>query len=159
VRWGTPLVGVYIELEPDVLKGVPPRDLDPVLRKAIDERAVRAQLRMQSFVTGVLYVAIDTFPGTSIVLHGLDKKVPELPTVPTDIEKWTAKLEKISDALAALPLEDLARSSVETIDELRKLVKSPEIAHALKNLDVLLADTRGLIKKVDTLANSVDAQI
>jgi hypothetical protein len=47
-------------------------------------------------VTGVLYVALDFRPGTPIVLRGLDRRVPELPTVPTDIEVWTAKLERFS---------------------------------------------------------------
>ena len=48
--------------------------------------------------------------------------------MPTEIEKWTAKLEKISDAIGALPLQELASSAIETIDEARRLVKSPAIA-------------------------------
>jgi paraquat-inducible protein B len=111
VRWGTWLATVYADLEPDVLKGVRPRDLDASLRQVIQERNLRAQLRMQSFVTGVLYVALDDFPGTPIVLRGLDKDVHELPTVPTDIEKWAAKVEKIADALATLP-DELVRSMI-----------------------------------------------
>src|SRR5262247_3345389 len=46
VRWGTSLVGVYVELESDVLKGVPPRDVTAAIRAAIAERGLRAQLRM-----------------------------------------------------------------------------------------------------------------
>jgi len=159
VRWGTPLVGVYVQLEPGVLKGVPPSDLDPAVQRAIEQRDLRAQLRMQSFVTGVLYVALDGFPGAPVVLHRIDKNVPELPTVPTDLEKWTAKLEKLSDAIAALPLDQLVRSTVETIDEARKVLKSPEIASALKNVNVLIADTRGLVKRVDTLSADLNGQI
>jgi paraquat-inducible protein B len=160
VRWGTPLVGVYADIEPDAMKGVPPRDLHAAIQTAIkDERALRAQLRAQSFVTGVLYVGLDDFPGTPVVLRGLDTKVPELPTVPTDIEKWTAKLEKLSDALAALPLQELARSTIATIDEARRLLKSPEIARSLKSLDAALADAPGLVRKVDTLASNLNAQI
>ena len=159
VRWGTPLIAVYVLFEPDVLKGVPPSNLERAVQAATVEHALRAQLEMQSFVTGVLYIAIDSFPGTPIVLRGLDKNVPELPTVPTDVQRWMAKLEKIGDALAALPLDELARSTIATIDEARKLLKSPEVAHALKSVDVLLADTRGLLKKVDTLTNEVTAQV
>src|SRR6267378_1080652 len=55
--------------------------------------------------------------GAPVVLRGFDTGVPELPTVPTTIEVWTAKLEKIADALAALPLDQLARSAIATIDE------------------------------------------
>jgi len=159
VRWGTPFVGVYVQLEPDVLKGVPPSDLEGAVQAAVEQRNLRAQLQTQSFVTGVLYIAIDDFPGTPVVLRGLDKNVPELPTVPTDIERWTAKLEKIGDAIASLPLDRLARSTVETIDEVHKLLKSPEITSALKNVNVLIADTRGLVKRVDTLSVDLNAQI
>ena len=69
VRWGTSLIAVYAELEPDLLKGVPQGGVDPAIRAAIRDRALRAQLRMQSVVTGVLYIALDDFPGTPIVLR------------------------------------------------------------------------------------------
>jgi len=39
-----------------------------------------------------------------------------VPTVPTDIEKWTSKIEEIGDALASLPLDELARSLIATVD-------------------------------------------
>jgi paraquat-inducible protein B len=159
MRWGTSLVGVYANLEPDSLKGVPPRDLQSAIRQAAEDRHLRAQLRMQSFVTGVLYVALDEFPGTPIVLRKLDPAVLELPTVPTDIEKWTAKIEKIADALAALPLDEIGRSVIATLDEARRILKSPEVASSLKNLDAVLAETRGLVRRVDTLAANVNTQV
>jgi len=159
LRWGTSIVGVYADLEPDALKGVRPRDLQEAIERGIDERHLRAQLRMQSFVTGVLYVALDEFPGTPVVLRKLDTRVQELPTVPTDIEKWTAKIEKIADTLTALPLDELGRSAIATIDEARRILKSPEVASSLKNLDAVLAETRGLVRRVDTLAANVNTQV
>jgi len=159
VHWGTSLVAVYVALDPAVLKGVTPASVDAGIRSAIKERGLRGQLRMQSFVTGVLYVALDDFPGTPVMLRGFDTKVPELPTVPTDIEKWTAKIEKIADALGVLPLDEIGRSVIATLDEARRLLKSPEIASSLKNLDVILAETHGLVQKMDTLATNVNSQI
>jgi len=159
MRWGTWLATVYADLEPDTLKGVRPRDLDDALQRVVQDRHLRAQLRMQSFVTGVLYVALDDFPGTPVVLRRLDKDVHELPTVPTTIELWTAKVEKIADALAALPLDELARSLITTVDEAKRILKSPEVARSLKNLDGVLSDGRGLVRRVDTLAANVNAQV
>src|SRR5262249_61985115 len=129
--WGTSLVGVYVRLEPDVLKGVRPSDIDAAVENAISTRGLRAQLRMQSIVTGVLYVALEEFPGTPVVLRGIDTTVPELPTVPTTIEVWTAKLEKISDAIASLPLDELARSMIATVDEARRGPKFPAVPPSL----------------------------
>jgi len=159
MRWGNWLATVYADFEPDTLKGVRPRDLDDALTRVVKERNLRAQLRMQSFVTGVLYIALDDFPGTPIVLHGLDKNIREVPTVPTDIEKWTAKVEKIADALASLPLDELVRSLIATSDEAKRILKSPEIASSLKNLDVMLSDGRGLVRRVDRLAANLNDQV
>jgi paraquat-inducible protein B len=159
VRWGKSLVGVYADMEPDNLRGVPPSDIPAAIETAIKERSVRAQLRPQSFVTGVLYVAIDEFPGTPIVLRNLDPSVPEMPTVPTDLERWEAKLEKLSDAVATLPLQEIAQSVLGTVEEARRVLKSPEVARSLKSLDAGLVDARGLIRKADTLAGNLNAQV
>jgi len=159
IRWGKSLVGVYVDMEPDNLRGVPPHDIHTAIQTAIKERSFRAQLRAQSFVTGVLYVAIDEFPGTPVVLRGLDPSVLEMPTVPTDLEKWEAKLERLSDTVAALPLQEIARSVLGTVEEARRLLKSPEVAGSLKNLDAALADARGLLRKADTLAGNLNAQV
>src|SRR4029434_2161921 len=51
------------------------------------QRGARASLRMQSFVTGLLYVAIDFYPGTPIKLLGLDPAYTELPTIPSDMDQ------------------------------------------------------------------------
>ena len=159
IRWGKSLVGVYVDMEPDNLRGVPPHDIHAAIQTAIKERSFRAQLRAQSFVTGVLYVAIDEFPGTPIVLRGLDPSVVEMPTVPTDLERWEAKLERLSDAVAAMPLQEIAQSVLGTVEEARRLLKSPEVTSSLKNLDAALADARGLIRKADALAGNVNAQV
>src|SRR5262249_29313578 len=63
VRWGTSLIAVYVEFHPDVLKGVPQGGIESAIRRAIQDQGQRAQLRTQSFVTGVLYIAVDNFPG------------------------------------------------------------------------------------------------
>src|SRR5262245_2179172 len=120
IRWGKSLVGVYADMEPDSFHGVPPSDVPAATKVAIKERSFRAQLRPQSFVTGVLYVAIDEFPGTPLVLRGLDPSVLEMPTVPTDLERWKAKLERLSETLTELPLQEIAQSVLGTVEEARR---------------------------------------
>jgi paraquat-inducible protein B len=159
IRWGKSLVGVYADMEPDNFRGVPPSDLPAATQAAIKDRSFRAQLRPQSFVTGVLYVAIDEFPGTPIVLRNLDPSVLEMPTVPTDLERWEAKLERLSETVAALPLQEIAQSLLGTVEEARRILRSPEVARSLKSLDGALVDARGLIRNVDTLAVNLNAQV
>jgi paraquat-inducible protein B len=75
IRWGTPMVAVYIAIEPDAVKGAAEGGPRQALERLVREEGLRAQLRMQSFVTGVLYVALDPRPHTPIVLRGLDRQV------------------------------------------------------------------------------------
>lgn len=158
VRWGTRFVAVYIMVEPDLLKGAPQKEVRAEVEEAV-KRGLRAQLRTQSLLTGVLFVAFDVAPDTPIVLHNLDPKTPELPTIPTDIEVWMAKLERVADAVANLPLSEIAAAAATTLNETTRILKSPEIARVLKNTEALVTDTRTLIRRVDGLASSVNAQV
>jgi paraquat-inducible protein B len=159
IRWGTPLVAVYIALEPDLLKGARPKDAPDRVAEAV-QKGLRAQLRTQSFLTGVLFVALDVVPDSPIVFRAPPgSKPPELPTIPTDREVWVARLEQIADKISSLPLEDVARAAATTLDETTRILRSPEIARVLRNTDQLVADVRTLVGKVDTLATTVTAQV
>ncbi|SKA40486.1 paraquat-inducible protein B [Enhydrobacter aerosaccus] len=65
---------------------------------------LRAQLAMQSFVTGQLRVEMDFRPNTPVNLVGLDLGIPELPTLPSEIGQMRNKLE-------GLDLQQLAHSA------------------------------------------------
>jgi paraquat-inducible protein B len=158
LRWGTRYVGVYITVEPRLLKGVAPRDARAAIAEAVD-RGLRAQLNVQSLLTGVLFVALDSAPQQPIVLRGLDPTVAELPTIPTDVEMWMAKLEKVANSVASLPLQDIVRAAAETLTATTRLLNSPEIPKALRGTDSLVAETRTLVRKVDTLTSVLTAQI
>src|SRR4029453_15768332 len=69
------------------------------------QKGLRASLRMQSFVTGLLYVAFDFQPDTPVVLRGLDATVPELPTIPSDMDQLKSTVQEAMADLRKLPLE------------------------------------------------------
>ena len=68
-------------------------------------KGARATLRMQSFVTGVLYIAIDYFPDTPVRLLGLDKTLPELPTIPSEMDQLKSNIEQAMADFRKLPLD------------------------------------------------------
>src|SRR5207249_1713880 len=126
-------------LDPDILFfDEPSAGLDPISSRRLDDLILELRDSLGATMVVVTHELAD-LPGTPIVLRGLDKDVHELPTVPTDIEVWTAKLDKIASALAALPLDELARSTIATVDEARRILKSPEVASSLKSLDGVLS--------------------
>ena len=159
LRWGTPIIGVYISVQPDALKGTAETGPARAIEGAVREDGLRGQLRMQSFVTGVLYVALDVHPGTPIVLRGLDPKVPELPTVPTDIEVWTAKLEKFAAAIEKVPLDHIAQTVSSVLDEVNTIVKSKDTHELFRNANGALVDARKLVGKLDVKIDPLLAEV
>ncbi len=159
LRWGTPLVAVYIVLEPDALKGTAGAGPARAIERAVREEGLRAQLRMQSFVTGVLYVALDFRPGTPIVLRGLDPRVPELPTIPTDIEVWTTKLERFAEKIEKVPLDQIAQTTAVILEEVKKIVESKETQDLFRNTNAAIGDARTLVHRVDAQIDPLLAQL
>ena len=157
LRWSTPYIAVYISLQPDFLKGVPKGGARSQIEQAV-QRGLRAQLRTQSLLTGVLYVALDIEPNTPIVLRGFDKGTPELPTIPTDLEVWTAKLDKAADMIEKLPIQHMVQTMAEALDELKRIVGSPEAGRILKDAGALIGDARTLVQRLDTQSAPLIAQ-
>ncbi len=160
IRWGTHgIVAVYVVFEPEGLRGMAEGGPRRAVEQAVHEDGLRAQLRMQSFVTGVLYVALDTLPGTPIVLRGLDPKVPELPTVPSSIDVWTAKLERLVEKIDNIPLEQIAQTTGAFLEGARKLVDSKETQDLLRNTNAAIVDARRLVSRVDGQIDPLMAQL
>ena len=158
VRWGTNLVSVYVSLDPDNIKGVRPKDVPATIESAV-KAGLRAQLKSESLVTGVLYVALNPHPDEPLVLRALDKGTPEIPTIPSPLEQWANRLDKLVDTVEALPLQQIAQGTVATLEETQRLLRSPEIKGALANAEAVLGDTRRLVARVDTLVREVSAQV
>ena len=107
------------------------------------EKGLRAQLQLQSFVTGQLMVNLDFYPDTPIRLVGLEKKYPEIPTIPSSLEKLTKSFE-------ALPLKEIADRLNETLAGINRLVNSRDLQTSISSLNQLLKNTDALVKNVNT---------
>jgi len=103
------------------------------MRRLIEERGLRAQLKSGSLLTGQLYVAFDFHPGTPKVKLDLDQPTPVLPTVPSDLANLEAKLGSIVDKIDHMPLEAIGndvKKDLESLDQtlvsVRKLVTNAD---------------------------------
>jgi paraquat-inducible protein B len=160
LRWGQQgVVGVYVTLEPDALKGIAEGGPRQAVERAVKDDGLRAQLRMQSFVTGVLYVAIDRRPDTPIVLHGLDPHVEELPTIPTDLEVWTAKLERFAEKIEKIPLNQIGETAGVILQDVRRIVESKETQDLIRNGNAAIVDARKLVRRLDAQIDPLIAQL
>lgn len=141
------LVSVIIEIEPHVVhtRGIEPVDLrDRATVHQLVERGLRGQLRMQSLLTGQLYVDLDFHPDNPPHFAALDPDLSEIPTIRTAVEELTTKLEgfEIDKFLA-----DVAAIS----SAINKMMSAPATQDLPQRLNATL-------RQLELLAARLDAQ-
>jgi paraquat-inducible protein B len=150
---------VYVDSDPSQIETV---NLDVTLAEEIKRheryaimqqliaRGLRAQLEMQSIVTGQLQIALDFYPDKPAVYTGIDKTIQEIPTIPTPLQELTKKLE-------SLPIEEIFKKLDSALDGIAKLVQSPELKESVVNLNTALKDVQSLVRNVDAQVKPVTA--
>jgi phospholipid/cholesterol/gamma-HCH transport system substrate-binding protein len=151
-REGEFRVPVFIDIEPGRVKevgvGGRPREGEAFLKSLI-ERGLRAQLQLQSLVTGQLSVQLGFHPGTPVRLVRGEGDVPEIPTIPTAFAQASATVQSLLERLEQLPLDELFAHLLRTVQGLDRLVNAPEVFAALRSVDHTLATLQRLISRVD----------
>ena len=107
------------------------------LQRAIVDRGLRGQLEMESLVTGLLFVALDFFPGTPINLvqrENADNKYPEIPTLPTSLEQAKDAVTQIFNKLEEIDFKALIASLESTVDGINRTVNSPDLEATIRSL-------------------------
>jgi len=152
---------VYVETFPDRVKDIgefSPAEKERIAEdpdefmKLLVERGLRAKLDLQSLVTGKLQVAVDMYPDTSVNYVGLEKKVPELPTIPTAMEQLAKTLEN-------LPIQEILEDARKTMAAIEKLATSPELTEAVTALNKTLQDFGKLARNVDSRVGPLTTSI
>ena len=120
-------IPVFLQFEPGRMSQVG-RHVDPQrqLLKPLVERGLRAQLEMQSLVTGQLIVQLGFHPDTPVTLVG-DGKIPEIPTVPTTMQELTQSVTHALTEFRHLPIPQLIGQLVESAQGLNTIIHSPEV--------------------------------
>jgi paraquat-inducible protein B len=113
---------------------------------------LRAQLTMESMVTGQLMIDLDFHPEEPAKLVGTDLKYPEIPTIPSTIQKLAEDLEK-------LPIEKIFQKVSDAADGLEQILNSPELKETISSLKVAAQGAEKLIMSADKLVKNVDGQV
>ncbi len=145
-------IPVLLDIDKDELEAYGIKDLglmDRAKMNVLVARGLRAQLASESFVTGVLYVALDVRPGTPARLMN-DPNYPEIPALRSPREAIPNKLEQMLTNLAEVDFAKLVGSAETTIQSANRLLSSPDLGRAVERLDELT-------KHVDDLASHLDA--
>jgi paraquat-inducible protein B len=123
------------------------------------QRGLRASLQTQSFVTGLLMVGLDFHPDTPIKRLGLDPTLPEIPTVPTEIQQLLDNVRQTLADLGKLPIEALLSEAVGTFKRVNTLLDLPELRHTLVSLNDLVLETKQLLHATDGQVASLGTKL
>ena len=149
------IIPVYIELGQGEVEvaGVRPRDLLKMQREEAQELiklGIKAQLEMQSFVTGQLMISLDFYPDKPARFVGADKRYPEIPTIPTTLQELTKRVEKI-------PIEQIFDKLGGALDGINKTINSAEMARIMRSMAQGVDDARALLQNINTEIKPVAA--
>lgn len=139
------LVPVTIELEPRVVRthGGEPIDLrDRATVRQLVERGLRARLRMQSLLTGQLYVDLDFHPDKPAVFAALDPELSEIPTIRTAGQELTTKLE-------GFPMDKFLADVAAISGAVNKLMSAQATQDLPQRLDATLRHLASLAARFD----------
>lgn len=115
-------------------------------------RGMRAQLEVQSMVTGQLMVALDFFPDQPAVLMGGEPGYIEIPTIET-------MMEKIQETLEKLPLKEIVTDLHDAINGISEIINSPDTRKSVEDMNEAIAELKSLIATLNEQAEPIGSRV
>ena len=133
---------------------------DPKAYKALIDEGLRAQLRTESFVTGVLYVGLDFFPEIpATYIQPAGSKYEEIPTVPTAFEQAQDAASRMMAKLEDIDFEGLMNSTRAALDGISRLVNSPALSASLRGLEQSMPKLQEALSGMHQMTTSMDTHV
>jgi paraquat-inducible protein B len=142
-------------------------DTDVNLTEELIKSGLRAQLNTQSLLTGLLYIELDFHPKTAAHLVKINSPYLQIPTIETDLERFTKTLQNIDFSKLNKQVENIS-SSIDslvsskdfqalpagmntTLTSLRELSTQlqGQLATSGPKLDILLDETSVTVNNVN----------
>jgi paraquat-inducible protein B len=98
-------------------------------------------------LTGQLFVAMDMFPKSKVVIHRNDTGHLEFPTMPNSLDQITHSAQAIMDKISKLPLDKMS-------DEINKTLQS--LQTTAKSLDSTLVSVKSTLGAAETTMKTTD---
>ncbi len=155
------LIPVLIELNGESVQGLsmktafledPKTRSLPLIERMIN-KGLRAQLALESIVTGQLFVQLDFMPNIPAVYHPeYSDGYSEIPTSPSSFEKVQATLQE-------LPLTELANRTVSSITKFEALLAAAQDDRTIQKLSSMLMDVKQLAAHLGDLTRALSKDV
>ncbi len=115
------------------------------------EQGLHAQLKLNSILTGQLYIELEFAPGTHFKHRG-DGSIREIPTSTTAIQEITKTLEKY-------PIHEVLNNIASTMASIDKIVSDPIIIETIHSLNRATKDYESLAEQLGSETTTLAADI
>ncbi len=107
----------------------------------IYKAGLRAQLDIESFITGQLLVELSFRPNTLVELRGVNTEYPEIPTIRSNLQELLQNIgDWVSDVQSEIDVGEIARRIESVLKGLDELAHSGDLRESLTGLNSLLND-------------------
>lgn len=113
---------------------------------ALIETGLRAQLNLQSLVTGQLYVDLVIAPDTPARMRG-EGEAWEIPSIRSDLQFLKETALYVAQELRKLPLDELGVNLVVLLQNLSDLADDPAMREGLAQFNAAIRDVRAVIDR------------
>lgn len=117
----------------------------------IVDAGLRAQLNVESFVTGQLLVELDFKPETAPLFRSEDAPYTEIPTIPSDIAQVLENVQRFVAGLQeSVDIDILMQDIANTVAGLNQIVNSEDLEQIVSGLNALInaEDTQRLTENL-----------
>lgn len=119
--------------------------------EAMCRRGLRAKLKLQSLVTGKLYIDLAIYENTTPVYRDQDGTYFEIPTLPSEMHQFSRVLETID-------FEELHDKAISTFTSLENLVANLDQALDSEKTQQLLAEVSSAATSLNSILSQIDTK-
>lgn len=145
------LNSVVIEVDPDALEREDSTS-DAELMDELIKRGLRAQLKLQSLLTALLYVDVDFHPEKPAQYKDVKTRYKQLPTTPTDLEQLTRDLESID-------INKLGENFQQIVSGVDQLINDKALQHLGQEVGDTLASIRGAADQLNKQSEAFGTRV
>jgi paraquat-inducible protein B len=129
--------------------------------EAMLQRGLRAQLNVESLLTGLLYVDLDLHPHTPLELVLVPNSSPyrEIPTIPTTMEAFQEKATKALADFDKIDFQAMTASITEAANSIKTLTSSPDLKATLAGLKDATRNLNETVISIRMAVNNANAKV
>ena len=121
----------------------------------INRAGLRAQLDIESFITGQLLIELAFRPDTPPTLRGVDPEYPEIPTIRSNLQQLLDDIDRwVSDMRSGIDIGEIGQRLESILLGIDELAHSRDLRDSLAGLNTLVND-----ESMQNLSSSVDAAL